>query len=151
MQHIAHAHRLRLGRFSEKGRIYLVTMVCHQRAPVFSDFASGRCVVAALRRTQVNADTLCYVVMPDHVHWLMQLADRLPLSQTVQSFKADVSRALHRQSGRQQPVWMSGFHEHALRKEEDLAAVARYVVANPLRAGLVDKIANYPLWDAVWL
>jgi len=48
-------------------------------------------------------------------------------------------------------VWMSGFHEQALRKEEDLAAVARYVVANPLRAGLVDKLANYPLWDAVWL
>jgi len=81
----------------------------------------------------------------------MQLADRLPLSQTVQSFKADVSRTLRRQSGRQQAVWMSGFHEQALRKEEDLAAVARYVVANPLRAGLVDKLANYPLWDAVWL
>jgi hypothetical protein len=29
--------------------------------------------------------------------------------------------------------------------------MARYVVANPLRAGLVQTLRNYPLWDAVWL
>ena len=29
--------------------------------------------------------------------------------------------------------------------------VARYIVANPLRAGLVKKLADYPFWNAVWL
>jgi hypothetical protein len=29
--------------------------------------------------------------------------------------------------------------------------VARYIVANPLRAGLVEHLGDYPLWDAVWL
>ena len=29
--------------------------------------------------------------------------------------------------------------------------VARYIVANPLRAGLVTKIGDYPFWNAVWL
>jgi len=29
--------------------------------------------------------------------------------------------------------------------------VARYIVANPIRAGLVDNIGQYPYWDAVWL
>ncbi|MGH8412134.1 MAG: REP-associated tyrosine transposase, partial [Pseudomonas sp.] len=38
-----------------------------------------------------------------------------------------------------------------IRRDEDLPAVARYIVANPLRAGLVEKIGDYPLWDAVWL
>jgi hypothetical protein len=38
-----------------------------------------------------------------------------------------------------------------LRKDEDLQTVARYIVANPLRAGLVEKIGDYPLWDAIWL
>jgi putative transposase len=32
-----------------------------------------------------------------------------------------------------------------------LRNLARYVVANPLRAGLVDSIRDYPHWDAVWL
>jgi hypothetical protein len=30
-------------------------------------------------------------------------------------------------------------------------AVARYIVANPLRAGLCRHLGDYPLWDSVWL
>jgi hypothetical protein len=48
------------------------------------------------------------------------------------------------------PVWQPGYHDHALRREEDLVTVSRYLVANPLRAGLVAYIGNYPLWDAIW-
>ena len=33
-------------------------------------------------------------------------------------------------------LWLRGFHDHALRREEDLLGVARYVVANPVRADL---------------
>jgi hypothetical protein len=29
--------------------------------------------------------------------------------------------------------------------------VARYIVANPLRAGLVEGIGNYPHWDCIWM
>jgi putative transposase len=29
--------------------------------------------------------------------------------------------------------------------------IARYIVANPLRAGLVAKVGDYALWDACWL
>ena len=49
------------------------------------------------------------------------------------------------------PVWASAYHDHAIRDDEDLRAVARYIVANPLRAGLVKSVADYPFWDAVWL
>jgi len=49
------------------------------------------------------------------------------------------------------PVWQKGYYDHALRDEENLAAVARYIVANPLRAGLARNVADYPLWDAVWI
>jgi len=47
-------------------------------------------------------------------------------------------------------MWQDGFHDHAIRKEEDLADIARYVVANPLRAGLVRRIGDYSLWDSIW-
>ena len=36
-------------------------------------------------------------------------------------------------------------------EDEDMRAMARYIVANPLRASLVEHIGDYPLWDAVWL
>jgi hypothetical protein len=48
-------------------------------------------------------------------------------------------------------LWQRGFHDHALRQDDDLAAAARYVIANPVRRGLVKRVADYPHWDAVWL
>jgi hypothetical protein len=38
-----------------------------------------------------------------------------------------------------------------VRRQQDMRALARYVIANPLRAGLVESIGDYPLWDAIWL
>jgi hypothetical protein len=32
-----------------------------------------------------------------------------------------------------------------------MQGIARYIVGNPLQAGLVDRIGDYPHWDAVWL
>jgi hypothetical protein len=37
-----------------------------------------------------------------------------------------------------------------IRREEDLVSIARYIVANPLRAGIVKSVREYPHWDAVW-
>ena len=48
-------------------------------------------------------------------------------------------------------TWQTNYYDHAIRQDEDLRKVARYIVANPLRAGLVEQIGDYPLWDAMWL
>jgi REP element-mobilizing transposase RayT len=73
-----HAQALRRGRYSEPGRIYLITAVTRDRTPVFRDFAAARALVATLRHARAlgHADTLAYVVMPDHLHWLMTLGRR---------------------------------------------------------------------------
>lgn len=60
---------LRKGRYSESGRIYLVTFVTFNRQRLFLDLKSGRVVVSSLNFFGNRADTLAYVVMPDHVHW----------------------------------------------------------------------------------
>ncbi|MEH6651601.1 MAG: hypothetical protein V7707_16400 [Motiliproteus sp.] len=60
--------RLRTGRISEANRIYLVTIATYQRIPVFADFALGRAVVSVLKQATPSAQTLCFVVMPDHLH-----------------------------------------------------------------------------------
>lgn len=48
-------------------------------------------------------------------------------------------------------IWARAFHDHAVRADEDLVAVARYVIANPVRAGLANNVCEYPWWDADWL
>lgn len=146
-QYPPHGKDLRTGRVSQPQQIYLVTVVTQAREPLF---ARHECAALAARcfydgTVARYAGTLAFVVMPDHVHWLMQLKERASLSEAVRLYKAKVSLLLG------QHAWQSGFHDHALRAEENLAEVARYIVANPLRAGLCDKIGNYPYWNAIWL
>src|SRR5690606_24982531 len=93
---------------------------------------------------------LCWVLMPDHWHALIELGDE-SLGVAVGRTKAVIMRDVGRALGRPLPLWAPGFHDHALRRDESLRRVARYVVANPLRARLVDSVGDWPLWDAVWL
>jgi len=146
-----HACNLRTARVSEPGRIYLITCVTHQRDTVFSDWQCGRLLVQALMKEHQRAQTLAYVVMPDHLHWLMKLKDNATLGGLMRAVKGVSSWQVNKLLNRSGRLWQAGFHDHALRKEEDLVETARYVVANPLRAGLVQRIGDYPLWDAVWL
>ena len=149
MKNLPHGQNLRHGRVSLTNQIYLVTMVSFGRASVFDDFFAARRVVRIMREQSETsaADTLAFVVMPDHVHWLMQLNGGVGLGEVVRRFKARVSLVM----GMGKSVWQRGFHDHALRSEEDVVTVARYVVANPVRAGLVQRIGDYPHWDAIWV
>ena len=97
-----------------------------------------------------QAQSLAWVVMPDHLHWLMQLEDA-SLESLMRQVKSRSSKAVNERSARTGQLWQAGFHDRALRKEEDLLASARYIVANPVRAGLGNRVGDYPLWDAVWL
>jgi REP element-mobilizing transposase RayT len=97
-----------------------------------------------------DAKNLCSVVMPDHIHLLLQLGDT-PLQRVVNRMKSRSAIKLNRQIGRTGRFWAPGYYDHALRAEEDLRGVARYIVANPLRAGLVRNIGDYPFWNAIWL
>jgi REP element-mobilizing transposase RayT len=142
-----HGKHLRIGRVSLPHQIYSVTVVVKLREKIFSRYESA--VIASRcfydKTIAEHADTLAFVVMPEHVHWLLQLAESSSLSQAVRSYKAKVSVLLG------QRIWQPGFHDHAVRAEEDLVDVARYIVANPLRAGLCEKIGDYPYWNAIWL
>jgi putative transposase len=144
--------KLRTGRYSQHGGIYLLSTVVLNRAPVFQDFKLGRCVVRELMNAQRwnQAQSLAWVVMPDHVHWLVQLKDA-SLQSLMRQVKSRSTKAVNNLSGSMGQLWQAGFHDRALRKEEDLLATARYVVANPVRAGLVSRVGDYSLWDAVWL
>jgi len=148
----AGTHRLRRGRVSEPGRLYLLTSVTHKRLPFFEDFYSARCVITQLRQAEHEGavNSLAWVVMPDHIHWLIEL--KLTSLQTLmRRFKSRSSCAIYRTGKLKGRLWQAGFHDRALRKEEDVPAVARYIVCNPLRAGLARRLGDYPHWDAVWL
>jgi REP element-mobilizing transposase RayT len=152
MPNLPAANRLRIGRYAEASRIYLLTTNTINRVPVFKDFTLGRLVVDQFRNAQNlgSANSLAWVVMPDHFHWLIEL-QKGSLSELMQKTKSMSTKAIKQSTGRSTSLWQRGFHDRALLREEDLVKMARYVVANPLRAGLVENLGDYPLWDAVWV
>ncbi|MBD8472571.1 transposase [Pseudomonas sp. CFBP 8770] len=146
------AYVLRKGRCSEVGQVYSITCVTVGRAQVFSCLQSARSLVAQLRALHDAGDveSLAWVVMPDHLHWLFQLR-RGDLATIVGRMKARSSLAINRRNGTCGRLWQKGYYGRALRREDDLRSAARYIIMNPVRAGLVKKVGDYPLWDAIWL
>ncbi|MGO4263534.1 REP-associated tyrosine transposase [Lysobacter sp. TAB13] len=144
---------LRRGRWSEPQRIYRVTTVCIRHRRIFASEHCAQIAAQAIADPEkwLGARLLCWVLMPDHWHGLIELHSDIRLQSVVASLKGRAARAVNRALHRKGLVWMPGFHDHALREDEDVLQAARYIVANPKRAGLVQRVGDYPHWDAVWL
>jgi REP element-mobilizing transposase RayT len=145
-------HKTRIGRYSEEGRIYLLTSITKNRESFFSDWRVGSLLGKQFEQAAHDslAGSLAWVVMPDHFHWLVELKT-MPLNDLVARVKSKGNHLVNKALGRTGSIWQRGFHDRALRQEEDLKAVARYIVLNPVRAGLVRRVSDYPLWNAIWV
>jgi len=154
METLTRGHQaLRRGRCSLPGQIYLITFVTLERKPFFADSEAASAAAAALHALDCRfaSKLLCWVLMPDHWHGMLRLSEEARLDRHVLFMKSCMAKAANRSLRRAGPFWSRAFHDRALRRDEDLLGAARYIVANPLRAGLVAKIGDYPFWDSVWL
>ena len=78
--------------------------------------------------------------MPDHLHLLLELQTE-SLSIAVGRVKALISRRLKAiPTG---GLWQASFHDHALRRKENFLTIGRYLLDNPVRAGLVSRAADW--------
>ncbi|MGL1958477.1 MAG: transposase [Colwellia sp.] len=141
------------GRTSLKNHIYHITTCTQNRQPFFDNFQCARLLIGEMKKLEKSNKvvSITWVIMPDHLHWLFQLSCANTLSTIMQKLKGCSSKNINQYNPQVNFSWQRGFHDHGIRTEEDLLKVSRYIVANPLRAGLVDKIANYSLWDSIYL
>ena len=87
--------------------------------------------------------------MPDHLHVLIAPKAK-SLITLINAWKSYSANLLHRM-GLRGPVWQRSFYDRALRSEESVAQAAEYVIANPVRKGLVAEWTQYPYVWAYWL
>ena len=145
-----HGSNLRRGRFSENGRIYLVTAVCSGRQHLLELPFAATTVIQEIRDRELEGrcKNHCFVIMPDHLHWMLQLSHGEELSDVVARTKGRSAITINRALDRHGSLWQAGFHDHAMRREEDLENLANYTIFNPVRAGLVIRHEDYPyLWS----
>ena len=140
---------LRAGRYSFPGQLYLLTTVTRHRRPWFLDPEVARLAARSMSLAEhwLPSRCLCWVLMPDHWHGLVELGEGATLATTMKRIKGAAAHSVNQHLKIGGPLWASGFHDHALREEESTENVARYIIANPLRAGLVRNLMDYPYWD----
>ncbi len=98
----------------------------------------------ALRNVESGRVIGRYVIMPDHLHFFVRLGANGRLSEFVRLLKQDISKALKMLSGPQSHYWQPGFFDHLLRQADSYRQKWEYVAQNPVRAGLVASVEDWP-------
>jgi len=131
---------------------YVLTICTYRRSRTFENpYIVGRTLGEFLRLASAqHIAVLAYCFMPDHVHLLVEGVDAGSERRVFVNLSKERSGYLYRQmSG--QVLWQDGYHERLLRDSDDPRKMARYLLENPVRAGIVRHPIQYPhLGSAVW-
>ncbi|MBF8301706.1 MAG: transposase, partial [Acidobacteria bacterium] len=123
---------------------YFLTMCAFQRRRHFTSADLVNDAWFAFTRTadRQRFALIAYCFMPDHLH---VLAEGLTPYSDLRAFMSIAKQRSAHAARRwiRGPLWQSGYFERVLREEEDLRDVAKYVVQNPVRAGLVRSPTDY--------
>lgn len=134
-----------LSSFDYRGKYrYFLTFCTHGRRPYFTSGATVDLVLEQFRRaaTAQHMAILAWCFMPDHLHVLVEgTRDTSSLLAFVRVAKQRAGFLFSRRAGSR--LWQRHGYERVLRKDEDLFSVAAYIVANPVRAGLVRNVREY--------
>jgi REP element-mobilizing transposase RayT len=84
--------------------------------------------------------------MPDHLHWLFRLESGHSLQAVVRRVKGRSAFRINKNRQSVEPLWQPGFHDRVIRDDDSLADAGNYVIANPVRAGLVSNVQEWPVW-----
>ncbi|MHC1651724.1 REP-associated tyrosine transposase [Stenotrophomonas maltophilia] len=143
--------RLLIGRRSIIGNVYAITRVCRDRCRIFDDPGHAHIVMQVLEALddQGLTTSFAWVIMPDHLHWLVQLREK-SLGYCVQRFKSRSGLLINQHRRSAGAVWHAGCYDHAIRSEESLRKHARYILANPIRAGLATRLGECPYGWCRW-
>jgi REP-associated tyrosine transposase len=80
-------------------------------------------------------DLDAFVVMPNHVHGIIILADlserRHAIPEIVRGFKTFSTRRVNERAGKRGVLWQRGYYEHVIRNEKALNRIRAYIANNP--------------------
>jgi putative transposase len=113
--------------------------------------ALGQVVVSVLHDHQKKYDLIFGVVMPDHVHLLLQPLEAGPriyydLSTIMKGIKGTSSRRINELLGTTGTVWQEGYFDRIVRDEAELRGKLAYMMNNPVKARLVVDSLEYRMF-----
>jgi REP element-mobilizing transposase RayT len=77
--------------------------------------------------------------------------ESIGLSVILQGIKGTSARRVNQLLGRLGHLWLHESFDREVRHDEDLLAMCEYICNNPVRAGLVEKVDDYPWIWREWI
>ena len=134
----------RLVRYQQCGDMHFLTFSCYRRLPYLASPEAKNLFEDALERIRKKYSFVVagYVVMPEHVHLLVNEPGQSTLDQAIKSIKLSVT--LRR---RERPFWQDRYYDFNVFTEEKRVEKLRYMHRNPVVRGLVEKPEDWP-WSS---
>ena len=124
---------------------YSLTFCTDRRRFIFVDAARVDLTLSQILRAAAENQfaIIAYCFMPDHLHLLVEgQNDSSDCKQFIARAKQYSAFHFARRYGHR--LWQRYGFEHVLQDAELLHVVARYILQNPIRAGLVGRVEDYP-------
>jgi REP element-mobilizing transposase RayT len=86
---------------------------------------------------------LAWVVMPNHVHALIEVGET-PLTKIIQNWKSIVAVEANKMLVRRGPFWQPDYWDHYMRDVEQTRKTVRYIENNPVKAKLCRAAEDWP-------
>jgi putative transposase len=127
-----------LKRFQRAESLHFVTFSCFHRLPLLDASSAKETVEAELEqvRARHEARVYAYVLMPEHLHLLVNEPPRIILAQFLKAFKQITSRKLR---GGGEKFWQDRYYDSNVYGRKARSEVIRYIHRNPVKRGLVEK------------
>ena len=141
-------HQLRKGRHSIPEAFYLLTTTTYNRRPVLTKNGVPQIIFDAFEwlETQERIRWYSIIIMPDHLHTIVQLRRRHTLPNIMHTLKRFTAREINKLLKQEGAFWQEGYHDSGIRGDTALNEMIRYCYENPVRKGLVETAKDYPYW-----
>lgn len=116
----------------------------------------SRCLLQSERNANLLVDVLRslvaehrfklhdFVIMPDHVHLLIEVGESMTIEKAMQFIKGRFSRRISQEFDYHGEVWQRGFTEVQVMNKQNFEAHRAYIADNPVKAGLAATTEQYP-------
>jgi putative transposase len=125
-----------LVRYQQCGSFHFITFGCYRRRTYLGTVAARNLFEQSLEvmRALYQFFVIGYVLMPEHIHMLVNEAKKALLSKAIQALKLSVSV-----QSRERPFWQPRYDDFNVHNEEKPAEKRGYMHRNPAKRGLVEK------------
>jgi len=101
-------------------------------------------------KSKFSVKVLGVCLMPNHFHLVVQPATEATLSSFMQWWMTSHVRRYHQHYRSHGHVWQGRFKSFPIQQDSHLLTVLRYVLRNPVRAGLAEHARDWPWSSLRW-